>query len=262
MATKDHPGRQPRPRRGRGRARSARARRHGSTAAQLKIFEPPRFFEALLRGRGYAEVARHHRAHLRHLPGRLPDERGARDRARVRRHGRRPAARAAPAALLRRVDREPRAAHGHAARAGLPRLTATPSRWRATHGDIVRDGAGAEEDRQRDRCACSAGARSIRSTSASAASTACRRAAELAPLADRLREARAIAIELVRWVATLPFPEFERDYEFVALRHPDEYPMNEGGIVSEPRAGHRRRATTRASSRSGTWRTRPRCTRC
>ena len=26
------------------------------TSAQLKIFEPPRFFEALLRGRGYAEV--------------------------------------------------------------------------------------------------------------------------------------------------------------------------------------------------------------
>ena len=28
------------------------------------------------------------------------------------------------------------------------------------------------------------------------------------------------------------FPDFERDYEFVALRHPDEYPMNEGRIVS------------------------------
>ena len=28
------------------------------------------------------------------------------------------------------------------------------------------------------------------------------------------------------------FPEFERDYEFVALRHPDEYPFNEGRIVS------------------------------
>jgi coenzyme F420-reducing hydrogenase alpha subunit len=37
---------------------------------------------------------------------------------------------------------------------------------------------------------------------------------------------------MVRWVAKFPFPDFERDYEFVALRHPDEYPVNEGRIVS------------------------------
>jgi sulfhydrogenase subunit alpha len=36
----------------------------------------------------------------------------------------------------------------------------------------------------------------------------------------------------VRWVAAFPFPQFERDYEFVALRHPDEYPFNEGRLVS------------------------------
>src|SRR5580704_13829793 len=39
-------------------------------------------------------------------------------------------------------------------------------------------------------------------------------------------------LETVQWTATLPFPEFERDYEFVALRHPEEYPFNEGRIVS------------------------------
>ena len=33
-------------------------------------------------------------------------------------------------------------------------------------------------------------------------------------------------------MATLPFPDFEQDYEFVALRHPDEYPFNEGRLVS------------------------------
>src|SRR5678816_366434 len=27
-------------------------------------------------------------------------------------------------------------------------------------------------------------------------------------------------------------PDFEQDYEFVALSHPDEYPFNEGRIVS------------------------------
>ncbi len=56
--------------------------------------------------------------------------------------------------------------------------------------------------------------------------------AELAPLAERLQWARDAALETVRWTATLPFPDFERDYEFVALRHPDEYPFNEGRLVS------------------------------
>lgn len=58
------------------------------------------------------------------------------------------------------------------------------------------------------------------------------RRAELAPLAEQLKDARDRAISLVRWVATFPFPDFQRDYEFVALRHADEYPFNEGRIVS------------------------------
>jgi sulfhydrogenase subunit alpha len=33
-------------------------------------------------------------------------------------------------------------------------------------------------------------------------------------------------------LAGLPFPEFERDYELVSLRHPGEYPFCEGRIVS------------------------------
>ncbi len=40
------------------------------------------------------------------------------------------------------------------------------------------------------------------------------------------------AIETVKLVATFPFPEFEQDYEFVALRHPKEYAIIEGGLVS------------------------------
>ena len=56
--------------------------------------------------------------------------------------------------------------------------------------------------------------------------------AELAPLAATLEAAHAQAIALARWVAGFPFPEFARDYEFVALRHPDEYPLNAGRIVS------------------------------
>ncbi|HTN42659.1 MAG TPA: Ni/Fe hydrogenase subunit alpha [Nitrospiria bacterium] len=55
---------------------------------------------------------------------------------------------------------------------------------------------------------------------------------ELAPLAERLRWSREAALETVRWTAALPCPEFEQDYEFVGLRHPLEYPFNEGRLVS------------------------------
>jgi sulfhydrogenase subunit alpha len=59
--------------------------------------------------------------------------------------------------------------------------------------------------------------------------------AELAPLVEQLKWGREAAHETVRWAATLPFPDFARDYTFVALRHPDEYPMNEGRLVSSRR---------------------------
>ncbi len=55
---------------------------------------------------------------------------------------------------------------------------------------------------------------------------------ELMALRDELSWGRDAALETVRWAAKLPFPDFERDYEFVALRHPAEYPMNDGRIVS------------------------------
>jgi len=55
---------------------------------------------------------------------------------------------------------------------------------------------------------------------------------EFAALAETLKRARDAALETVRWVATFPFPDYERDYEFVALRHPAEYPFNEGRLVS------------------------------
>ena len=56
--------------------------------------------------------------------------------------------------------------------------------------------------------------------------------AELAPVAEALKNARDQAIATLRWTASFPFPECVRDYEFVALRHPDEYPMNAGRIGS------------------------------
>jgi sulfhydrogenase subunit alpha len=56
--------------------------------------------------------------------------------------------------------------------------------------------------------------------------------AELRPLAERLRWARDAALETVRWVGGFEFPDFEQDYEFVALRHPTDYPILEGRVAS------------------------------
>jgi coenzyme F420-reducing hydrogenase alpha subunit len=56
--------------------------------------------------------------------------------------------------------------------------------------------------------------------------------AELAPLGKELKRARDSAVMILRWASGFPFPEFERDYEFVSLRHGSEYPFNEGRIVS------------------------------
>jgi sulfhydrogenase subunit alpha len=58
------------------------------------------------------------------------------------------------------------------------------------------------------------------------------RRAELAALRDELAWARDAAVETVRWVAGFDFPELTQDYTFVALAPAEEYPFNEGPIVS------------------------------
>ena len=55
---------------------------------------------------------------------------------------------------------------------------------------------------------------------------------EIAGLRDELLWSRDAALQALQWAAGLDYPAFERDYQFVALRHPDEYTMNEGRIVS------------------------------
>jgi coenzyme F420-reducing hydrogenase alpha subunit len=55
---------------------------------------------------------------------------------------------------------------------------------------------------------------------------------ELDGLKEELLWARDAAVETVRWVASFEFPDFAPDYTYVALRHPEEYPFNEGQIVA------------------------------
>ncbi|MEU8277234.1 Ni/Fe hydrogenase subunit alpha [Microbispora bryophytorum] len=55
---------------------------------------------------------------------------------------------------------------------------------------------------------------------------------ELAPVAERLRRAREIALETVSWVAGFDFPDVEHGYRFLALRHLGEYAILSGALVT------------------------------
>ena len=56
--------------------------------------------------------------------------------------------------------------------------------------------------------------------------------ADLQPLVEELKWARDTALAKTRFLAGFEYPDFEQDYEFVALSHPSEYPLNEGRLVS------------------------------
>lgn len=55
---------------------------------------------------------------------------------------------------------------------------------------------------------------------------------ELQTLSDDLKWGLDTALASAKVLAKLPFPDFEQDYEFVAMHHPDEYAIIEGRLVS------------------------------
>jgi len=55
---------------------------------------------------------------------------------------------------------------------------------------------------------------------------------ELQKMIEPLKWALEASIETVKTVAALKFPDFEQDYEFVSVSHAEEYPINEGRIKS------------------------------
>ena len=57
-------------------------------------------------------------------------------------------------------------------------------------------------------------------------------AAELAPLAQRLRDALPLALDTVRWVAGFGFPDFTCGHELLALSDPGRYPIEQGTLVT------------------------------
>jgi sulfhydrogenase subunit alpha len=56
---------------------------------------------------------------------------------------------------------------------------------------------------------------------------------ELEALVEPLQRALEAAEETVRWVGGFTFPDFEHDHEYVALHHERDYPMEAGRMVSD-----------------------------
>lgn len=56
--------------------------------------------------------------------------------------------------------------------------------------------------------------------------------ADFASLLEELKWAKDASIEAVNVAKSLECPDFNQNYEFVALHHPDEYPFNEGKLIS------------------------------
>ncbi|MFC5581134.1 Ni/Fe hydrogenase subunit alpha [Rhodanobacter terrae] len=199
-------------------------------SAQLRIFEPPRFFEAFLRGRGYAEtpdiVARicgicpiaYQMSAVHAIENAFGVEVGGQLRA------------------LRRLIYCGEWIESHALHVVMlhaPDFLGFPDgiQMAREHGDIVR--AGLALKKTGNELMALLGGREIHPVNVRPGGFyRVPSRAELAPVGESLKRARDLAVSLLRWVATFPFPEFERDYEFVALRHPGEYPFNEGRIVS------------------------------
>jgi len=200
------------------------------TTANLRIFEPPRFFEAFLRGRSYTElpdiVAR--------ICGICPIayQMGA--------------VQAVEQAFGVTVDGQLRTlrrliycgewieSHAlHVVMLHAPDFLGYPDaiRMAESHGDAVRKGLALKK--VGNALMSLLGGREIHPVNLRPGGfykVPSRK--ELAPITEELKRARDLAEELVRWVSGFPFPELERDYEFVAMHHDEEYPIAEGRLVS------------------------------
>jgi coenzyme F420-reducing hydrogenase alpha subunit len=199
-------------------------------SAELRIFEPPRFFEAFLRGRAYSEApditaricgicpVAYQMSSVHAMEDAFGITVGGQLRA-LRRllycgewiesHGLHVYMLHAPDFLGYEGALEMAKDHGDVVKRGLALKKAgnglmTVIGGREVHPINVRVGGFYKAPLKRD----------------------------LVEPAEALKRARDIAVDTVRWVAGFDFPDCTRDYELVSLQHPDEYPFNEGRIVS------------------------------
>jgi sulfhydrogenase subunit alpha len=201
------------------------------TGAQLRIFEPPRFFEALLRGRGYAEVpdivARicgicpiaYQMSAVQALENAFGIDVGDQIR------------------LLRRLIYCGEWIESHTLHVVMlhaPDFLGFPDAIQMAHdhGDAVRNGLALKKTG--NELIRLLGGREIHPVNIKVGGFyRVPTRAELGAMANKLNRAHELAKDLIVWVAGFPFPEFERNYEFVALRNLHEYPIAAGRIISD-----------------------------
>ena len=198
--------------------------------AELNIFEPPRFFEAFLRGRQFSEApditARI--CGICPIAYQMSAVHAMEDALGIRVEG--------PLRALRRLIYcgEWIESHGlHVYMLHAPDFLGYESAIELArdHADIVKRGLGLKK--AGNDIVAMVGGREVHPINVRVGGfykAPTRR--QLETLVEPLERARDAALETVRWVATFDFPACERDYEFVSLRHPNEYPFNEGRIVS------------------------------
>ena len=197
---------------------------------QLRIFEPPRFFEAFLRGRRFDEAPdiTSRICGICPIAYQMSAVHAMEDAFGVTVDG--------PLRDLRRLIYcgewiESHALHVYMLHA--PDFLGYPDaiRMAKDHPEIVRSGL--EIKKAGNEIVTLIGGREVHPINVKVGGfykVPARR--DLAPLREILVRQRDRARENVLWTGTLPFPDFEQDYEFVALRHPGEYPFNEGRLVS------------------------------
>ena len=197
---------------------------------KLRIYEPPRFFEAFLRGRHFSEVP----DIVARICGICPV---TYQMSAVHALERALGLRVDPAVrLLRRLFHAGEWIESHALHVYM--LHAPDFLGYPDSISMARDHQAVVERALRlkkigNRILALLGGREIHPISAAVGGfhkAPAKRA--LSELVEDLKWALDASLETVRWTATLDFPDFEQDYEFVALRHPDEYPLNEGRLVS------------------------------
>ncbi len=197
---------------------------------KLKIYEPPRFFEAFLRGRHFSEVP----DIVARICGICPI---AYQMSAVYAIERALGAGIDPSVrLLRRLFYcgewiESHALHVYMLHApdflGYPDAIAMAR----DHQAIVQQGLRLKK--AGNRIVALLGGREIHPVSAAVGGfyKAPSKSA-LRELVDELTWALDASLDTARWVSGFDFPDFKQDYEFVSLSHPEEYPFNEGRIVS------------------------------
>jgi sulfhydrogenase subunit alpha len=200
------------------------------TSAQLKIFEPPRLFEGLLRGRGFQEApditaricgicpVAYQMSSVRAMEDALGVTVGGQLRAlrRLLYCGEWIESHALHVVMLHAPD-----FLGYQDGISMAR----------EHGDMVRAGLAlkkAGNDLMRV-----IGGREIHPVNVRVGGFyRAPRRDEFSAVAEALKRGRDTAVAVTRWVAGFPFPDYQRDYEFVSLRHPDEYPIADGRFLS------------------------------